>query len=624
MEPPPANGSGRAFHLPSAQDIESCLEAERLLTRFSIPDQPLPGGRVWKNNPFRVHRYGMERWSDLFNARQLVALLTFTERVSSISTNRDNTDSPIGAAAQEVLALSVAKLADHLNSGCTWNPTGEKLQNLFKRQAIPMVWDYCEANPFAGSVGDFQSIAEAGLTALRLVPACEGGEVILGSATTNPLPDDSADAFVTDPPYYDSVPYADLSEFFYIWLRMAIPKSREEWFGSPLVEREFEVVYDENRGKDTAFYVASMTQALKEGRRVTKADGIGVIVFAHKSTSGWEALLQAVIDAGWVITASWPIDTELTTRIRAQNSAALSSSVHLVCRPRGHHHEVGDWRQVLREIPLRIQAWLPRLSAEGIVGADAIFACLGPALEIFSRYSSVEKASGEVVTLGECLQEVWTAVSHEALSMIFEGADASGFEEDARLTAMWLWTLHTRANGFDEDAEASARAKSSRGYNLEYDAARKIAQGLGVFLETLGHLVEVRGDTATLLAASARVNHLFGGDDTPVPRVRQKKKEQMALDFSQELSELEEEVGPLVSELSGRAAATVLDQLHQAMIFFGAGRGEALRRFLVDDGAGRNSLFWRLAQAFSALYPTGTDDKRWVDGVLTRKKALGF
>lgn len=341
-------------------------------------------------------------------------------------------------------------------------------------------------------------------------------------------------------------------------------------------------------------------------------------------------MLQAIVDAGWVVTASWPIDTERQNRQRAIGSAALQSSIHLVCRPRENSdgslrtNYIGDWRDVLTELPKRIHDWMPRLAEESVVGADAIFACIGPALEIYSRYSSVEKASGEKVELKEYLEQVWAAVSREALKMIFEGADASGFEEDARLTAMWLWTLRTAANG-NNKADNEAPAKSLPGYSLEYDAARKIAQGLGAHLENLSHLVEIKGNTAMLLSAGARTRYLFGKDTGEAPKGRKKKKtKQLTFDFEGELKQMEDESGDLAGDLSGRAGSTVLDKLHQSMILFGAGRGEALKRFLVDDGIGMNPLYWRLAQSLSALYPSGTDEKRWVDGVLARKKGLGF
>ena len=169
--------------------------------------------------------------------------------------------------------------------------------------------------------------------------------------------------------------------------------------------------------------------------------------------------------------------------------------------------EIGDWRDVLQELPRRIHEWMPRLAEEGVVGADAIFACLGPALEIFSRYSRVEKASGETVTLKEYLEQVWAAVAKEALALVFKDADTTGFEEDARLTAMWLWTLNAgntdAANGesaeeeeADDESEGGAKKTKTTGFVLEYDAARKIAQGLGAHLEDLGSLVEVSGETS--------------------------------------------------------------------------------------------------------------------------------
>jgi adenine-specific DNA methylase len=462
------------------------------------------------------------------------------------------------------------------------------------------------------------------------------GTTTCASATKHPLPDDSAQCFITDPPYYYSVQYAGLSDFFYVWLKRSIGEKYPELFSGSLTPKDEEIVVSSPtqarapNGKNNLFFEKQMCLALSEGRRVCRPDGIGVFVFAHLQTAAWESFLQSLIDAGWIITATWPIDTERPGRIIAMRQSVLGSSIHLVCRPRENPDgslstdDIGDWRDVLSELPKRIHDWMPCLAEEGVVGADAIFACLGPALEIYSRYSSVEKASGEKVELKEYLEQVWATVSREALKMIFEGADASGFEEDARLTAMWLWTLRTAANG-NNKAGNDASAKSLTGYSLEYDAARMIAQGLGAHLENLSHLVEIKGNTAMLLSAEVRTRYLFGKDAGESPKDKKRKKsKQIKFDFEGELKQMEEESGNLAGNLSGRAGATVLDHLHQSMILFGAGRGEALKRFLVDDGIGMNPLYWRLAQALSALYPSGTDEKRWVDGVLARKKGLGF
>ncbi len=403
-----------------------------------------------------------------------------------------------------------------------------------------------------------------------------------------------------------------------------------------------ECVLDEVKGHDHVYFTQKMTQALREGRRVVCPNAIGLVVFAHKSTAGWEAQLLSLVEAGWTITGSWPVDTERQGRMRANASAALASSIHLVCRPRENpdgslREDIGDWRDVLAELPKRIHEWMPRLAAEGVVGADAIFACLGPALEIFSRYSRVERASGEAVTLREYLEHVWAAVSNEALSMIFEDADAAGLEPDARLTAMWLWTLNAGVGGQgsesseedekdSEDEPTNGKKASVGGYTLEFDAARKIAQGLGAHLEKMPSLVEIKGDKAQLLPAGQRARYLFGkGADTPESGRRGRKKKDKQLSLFEELDEAEATEGGSWGELKGaKLGETVLDRVHQSMILFGAGRGEALKRFLVEDGAGKDARFWKLAQSLSALYPSGSDERRWVDGVLARKKGLGL
>jgi hypothetical protein len=329
---------------------------------------------------------------------------------------------------------------------------------------------------------------------------------------------------------------------------------------------------------------------------------------------------------------------------------------------------VGEWRDVLQQLPKRIHEWLPRLTAEGIVGADAIFACLGPALEIFSRHSGVERADGSPVTLREYLEEVWAAVAKEALSLLFKGAEASGLEPDARLTAMWLWTLRTDRVGTNgngtagdesddgtgdeaEDEDAPTRLTRSAGYALEFDAARKIAQGLGANLEVLKAVVEVKGQTARLLSVAEREAFLFDRKKQEPSAIQAKQ-----LEKATKAPGRGKKKGPAAGQQSfgvtgedrftaqpalnreDRAdaspeteiatdwatAETVLDRVHQAMLLFARGRSDALKRFLVDDGIGRDARFWKLAQSLSALYPPGTDEKGWIDGVLARKKGLGL
>ncbi|WP_155311024.1 DUF1156 domain-containing protein [Desulfosarcina ovata] len=623
---------GRFYRLPTSRDLESVRKAAEELERRKIahtgelsllPEEPTPqGGGSGAGRAFSQRNYGMDQFCDLFTSRQLLALTTLVRALGNVSCKRMEFDMAVRACA----AIIIDRQANALTSLCRWDSTRQNLQGLYSRHAIPMVWDFSEGSPLSSGSGNLETATTWVLSVLRANTCIENpANVGTCSAANHILPNDSATAFFTDPPYYDAIPYADLSDFFHVWQK----RCGVALVDSELAPKKEECIVDEVKGKDRAFFEETMQEAMAEGRRILQPSGVGTVVFAHKSTAGWESQMQAMVNAGWTITGSWPIDTELGNRLRAMDSAALASSVHLVCRPREDEdgnviENIGDWRDVLAELPGRIAAWLPRLASEGVVGADAIFSCLGPALEIFSRYSSVEKASGEVVPLREYLEQVWAEVARQALNMIFEGADASGFEEDARLTAMWLWTLRTEANGNGVDDE---KPTSLPGYTLEYDAARKIAQGLGCYLENLTHLVEVKGDKAMLLSAESRAHYLFGKEDVRATAKRRKKKD---APVQQDLFSLlgvpdEEETAAERAELERPPAGkTALDQLHQAMLLFTAGRGAALKRFLVDDGIGTNPQFWTLAQALSALYPSHTNEKRWVDGVLARKKGLGF
>jgi putative DNA methylase len=648
---------GRFYRPPTERDLEDVRKAMKELVRRKaahsgplslVPDEMLDirGIRhTW------AMIYGLESWGDVFTPRQALALVSLASQIGMLGnrfTHLPLHEAGLTAAVQTCLAMAVDRQADYGSSLCRWVGAGEFIGNTFGRQALPMMWDFCEVVPASDSTGGFSGAYSWVVNVLERekTSLAEPAQVQRSTATAQPLPDDSANALVTDPPYYDAVPYSYISDFFYVWLRRSLGQAHPELFEAAAVPKDPEIVVDRphelsNSTHNIAYYERELTKAFAEGRRVLAPDGIGTIVFASKTTASWEAILQAVVDAGWIITGSWPIDTEMEARVAAQGQARLASSVHLVCRPREDASgaivldTIGDWRDVLAELPGRIHDWMPRLASEGVVGADAIFACLGPALEIFSRFSRVEKASGEPVTLREYLEHVWAAVSREALALIFEGADTSEFEEDARLTAMWLWTLSTatddgRTTMDDEgdsedtgdDSQSAIRNRQSATYSLEYDAARKIAQGLGAHLERLPSIAEVKGETARLLTVAERTRYLFGREEAQTPASRRARPQQLGLFAA--LDDAEEGGGSWGEKSVPRVGATVLDRIHQAMILFAAGRSEALKRFLVAEGAGKDARFWRLAQALSALYPAGSDEKRWVDGVLARKKGLGL
>lgn len=649
------SAKGRQYRLPSEHDLGAIASAGAELERRkkspgTLKDLSLvPQGEInHLRGFFNIVLYGIATWGDLFSRRQALALTTLCELVRDMPSDEIAPGDPgLATAIRTTLALVVDRVAVRCTANCIWDATTECIMQVFNQgQALPARWEFAEMCPALDEGSGWSTSVEYTVKVLEhLASLPRSASIQVASATHHPLPDDSADAVITDPPYYAAIPYADLSDFFYSWLKRSLSGHLDDLLRAPLVPKEDELVSLAHRAamyrhKNNVWFEDQMKLACKEGRRICVPSGLGVWVFANKETPAWEAMLGALVDAGWIVTASWPIDTESGNRLRAKDSAALASSVHLVCRPREaidggvRDDDVGSWRSVLAELPPRIHEWLPRLAREGVVGADAIFACLGPALEIFSRYARVEKASGERVALKEYLEHVWAAVSREALSMMFDGADASGLEEDARLSAIWLWTHSVGRNGQNgtevqdfeevtrEDADEPEQAsRDAPGVMLEFDAARKIAQGIGARLEALTHVVELKGSKARLLPVAERSRYLFGRPQGAPHGNRAAKKKQMTL-FA-ELEEAAEAQG--WGEIGApRAGTTTLDRVHQTMLLFGAGRGEALKRFIVEEGVGKQAQFWTLAQSLSALYPNGSDEKRWVDGVLARKKGLGF
>jgi putative DNA methylase len=397
--------------------------------------------------------------------------------------------------------------------------------------------------------------------------ASGSGTVRQGSATAIPLPDQSVAYVVTDPPYYDAVPYASLSDFCYVWLRRMLHDLHPDLFRWPLTPKAEECIMDPGPPppgepeKTKEFFETTMERALAECRRVLRPDGVAVVLFAHKGTAGWEAMLNALLRAGWTVTNSWPIETERGARMRAKNSAVLASSVFLVCRPRPENAGVGEWRRVLEEMHRKVAAWLPRLEKEGIHGADAIFACIGPALEVYSRYERVETASGQMIPLGDVsngngkiiqrgyLSYVWEAVAREALK------DFPTDEPDARVTGFWLWTLRGRINGavgeaneemVEEDEGEETGKKKFSGYALPYDDARLIIQVFGAHEDRLrrpGGILEVKGNTARLVAVAERRRFLFGQASRGGETSRRRRRGQPSL-FEELAAEPEPEMVP--------------------------------------------------------------------------------
>lgn len=333
-------------------------------------------------------RYNMRTFGDLFAARQKLALVTLGKKVNA-------TPDP----TRRVIALTLGRLADFNSSVARWAAARETSAATFGRQALPMMWDFCETAPIGDSTGSlFGSIGYVATIAGAFALVCKpNGHVEVADAQKVPLPDESADVWFTDPPYYDAIPYADLSDFFFVWLKRALPDSRllkdPHDSANPLTPKISECVWNQSylmdgHAKDGRFFEKKIGECFRESRRILGPTGIGAVVFAHQTTEGWEALLSGLVTAGWTVSASWPIATERTARVRAIDTASLATSIHLVCRPRPEDADIGDWADVLRELPNRIGDWMERLSSEGVRGADLVFACIGPAMEIYTAIAA--------------------------------------------------------------------------------------------------------------------------------------------------------------------------------------------------------------------------------------------
>lgn len=651
---------GRHYRLPNERDYEVVHKAQVRVAKIfdeweragkqglcPVPDEPLPPiGTLG----FSVQRYGMLRWGDLFTARQKLALQTVARAAHDCPQSGND-------AIRTAMAMVVGRCADYGSTGVVWAHSGEFVAHTFGRQALPIVWDFAEAVPWSDSSGNLDGAIEWVSRVIEAWPGSCSGQVQPADATGHPLSDETAQVWFTDPPYYDAVPYADLSDFFFVWLKRALP-------GHPLLRDPFdpsngltpktrEAVQDETkrdngRTKDRAWFEETMAKAFTEGRRVLHEDGIGSVVFAHKTTEGWEALLSGMIRGGWTITGSWPIATERPGRLRSQKSAALATSVHLICRPRTEE-KTGDWSEVLRELPKRVGDWMERLQAEHVRGADLVFACIGPALEIFSRYSRVETADGREVPLAEYLEKLWEVVGYTALEQILGTAEtkarngaAGALEEDARLTALFLWTLQsTNGNGanakennaYDDEGEKnddeSTSSSKKSGYTLIYDVVRRFAQPLGIHLDVWeGRIIETDKGIIRLLPVHERAKQLFGegGTQSVVEQIERRPvgSSQLGLFPEEEAPKVKAKKGrkgKTTVELSDEAIearrreATTLDRIHAAMLLQAGGHTNTLRALLKAEQE-RGPDFLRLANALSALYPRESEEKRLLDAML--------
>ena len=394
----------------------------------------------------------------------------------------------------------------------------------------------------------------------------EGKKCIVNqaSATELPYPDNYFDAVFTDPPYYDNINYAELSDFFYVWLKRTVGELYPELFMTPLTPKTKEIVSNPVRHGNSEnakkFFEEMLKKSFKEISRVLKPNGIATIVYTHKSTSGWETLINSLLESDLVVTASWPIDTEMKARLRAKESAALASSIYFVCR-KMERKEIGWLNEVKEEIKNHIYKKLETLWKEGISGADYFIAAIGSAIEIFGKYKKVMDYEGNEINASKLLEYVREIVTDYAVRQILHNGIAEELSSLTRFYLLWRWTY-----------------KEAK---VHFDDARKLAQSTGVDL-------------------GKEWNRGF----------IKKEKEFISV------------LGPQDRTLNDIGNEEMIDVLHKVLLLWKSGRKEEIKSVLSETGYGRKEAFYRVAQAISETLPNDSKEKKLLDGFLSGKDRL--
>ncbi len=551
---------------------EACLaekqeELELAWGMDPVPDEPLPPRGTLG---FRIQGYGMLRWGDLFNARQKLALITFVDKVRAAYQRMigEGIDADYSKAVASYLALRLDMLAACSNTLSRWINSSESITHLYARQALPMIWDYAEANPFSGSSGSFES---GGQSYLKVIAHCSyaspnKANVTQSSAANLLYPDNFFDAVFTDPPYYDNVPYSYLSDFFYVWLKRTLGDVYPELFSTPLTPKTNETVaYSHGPGGFEAgkqSFEESLKQAFQEIHRVLKPSGVVVIVYAHKSTEGWETLINSLLDSGLVMTGAWPLHTEMVSRLRARESAVLASSIYIGARKMARE-PTGFYNDIKTEMATYLNKKLHRLWREGLSGADFFIAAIGAAIEVFGKYEKVMDFEGEVIRADRLLEDVRTITTDYAVHQILDNGFTDDISDLTRFYILWRWAYRETRVLFDE--------------------ARKLAQSCGV------DLAQTWGGKGFIMKEKQFIRVLG-------PQAR------------------------TFADLANRDE--LIDVLHHALRLWEKNQRDAMLALLRESGWGDREAFYRVAQAISETLPIESREKKLLDGFLAGRERI--
>lgn len=575
---------------------------------FGIPNEPIPqgGSRSGGGSPFTVVMYGLSQWSNLFTPRQLVAIASFVRaiRMQRDALAGDHVNGRWVEACQSYLALIVGKLLDYGNSLCSWYTQNQQITHLFNRFALPMKWDFAETSPIGGASGSWDSmlgsLSRSLETAVALPADMPQPRVIKQSAIQ--LSEQSVDVILTDPPYYDAIPYSDVMDFFYVWHRRllsdlspdfdkAMDKANGPKWDHEL--RDGELIDDASRHGGS---LAASKQSYEDGmfrvfvRCWTALTDSGrlVVVFANKQPDAWETLVSAIIRAGFTVDGSWPIQTEMSNRTRSHASAALASSVWLVCKKRNADARPGWDNNVLQEMRANIAAKLREFWDAGIRGPDFVWAATGPAMEAYSKHPVVRKANapGEVMDVGEFLNHVRRMVVDYIVGQVLsgeQGADMAAADRLDEVSAYYL--LHRHDFGLEE---------APVGACILYATACGL---LDTELEKTWDILTHAGSNASLLEyddGESEEADDAEGDDEPAEETGGGSKVNLKA-WNQRRNK------SLGYEAPEGKAVPLIDRIHRVMHLWKDGDVQKVDEFLDQHALRRNELFRRVVQSLIEL-----------------------
>jgi putative DNA methylase len=465
------------------------------------PETPLP------DDPrnFWTLAYGLRRFGDLFTDRQLVTLTTLSDILQELVPKCENDAKAAGllndhlsgdeggrgakAYAEGVallLAFVVDKCAEALSTICTWSsaPKNELVVSTFRRQALPMTWGFAEANPFADSSGSFEKIVSAVARVCETLPAVGIATAIQADSQTQGRPQVVVS---TDPPYYDNIGYADLSDSFYVWLQRSLRSTYRDLFATMTVPKADELVATPYRhgGKDEAesFFLEGMTRAIRNIAECSHPAFPVTIYYAFKqsetaadestASTGWETFLDAVVRAGVAVVGTWPMRSERSSRSNSIGTNALASSIILACRPRKRDAATASRKDFVRELGRLLPTALAEMTADPIAAVapvDLAQAAIGPGMGIFSAYAEVLEADGSAMTVRSALVHINKAID-SYFSQTEEDLDA-----DTRFCIDWFQQRGFEAGPFGE-ADVLARAKGTAVAGVEEAGVISAAKG---------------------------------------------------------------------------------------------------------------------------------------------------